>query len=378
MGDILNIKYNNNIYYIKIDNELKFGNIVEQILRKINKNYYEIEFISLFFKNNNEVINSIKDINIKLKDNNYYLNLGDDISMDIKLNNFNINIDNYDYIYIIDRLRDNNNNIINKDHVLSTKYNNFLICKEDEMYARTLENRYTNRYRRPRVLNINRINYLIEELRRNQINNTPEINNSDTQEDDTQEDDTQEDDTQEDDTQEDDTQEDDTQEDDTQEDDINIQYNGSNDNRNSINTQIDTTLQNNIDIEYTFELNINDMPNNIVTNNIIEMLYNYNNRTINNSAMEDNNIIIALNDDDINKLKKKKYKDITQDDLNNNEGIPQRCTISLDEFKDDDEIIITPCKHIFKEEYIINWLKNRSNKCPICRKEIGQGKPINL
>ena len=29
-------------------------------------------------------------------------------------------------------------------------------------------------------------------------------------------------------------------------------------------------------------------------------------------------------------------------------------------------------------ELIENWLKNHSNKCPVCREEVAKGHPINL
>lgn len=46
------------------------------------------------------------------------------------------------------------------------------------------------------------------------------------------------------------------------------------------------------------------------------------------------------------------------------------CMITLNDFKDDDDIIQLPCKHIFQKEGILNWLKNEDSRCPVCRKEL--------
>ena len=46
------------------------------------------------------------------------------------------------------------------------------------------------------------------------------------------------------------------------------------------------------------------------------------------------------------------------------------CAITLKEFEENDDIIILPCNHIFIKDSIELWLKDKSNKCPICRKEI--------
>ena len=45
------------------------------------------------------------------------------------------------------------------------------------------------------------------------------------------------------------------------------------------------------------------------------------------------------------------------------------CPISLEEFKEGDSIIELPCNHIFNENNIKNWLKEKPN-CPVCRTNI--------
>lgn len=59
-------------------------------------------------------------------------------------------------------------------------------------------------------------------------------------------------------------------------------------------------------------------------------------------------------------LKKCKYKSF------DSSCSVKECPISLEEFKEGDSIIELPCNHIFNENNIKNWLKEKPN-CPICR-----------
>jgi hypothetical protein len=63
--------------------------------------------------------------------------------------------------------------------------------------------------------------------------------------------------------------------------------------------------------------------------------------------------------DDI--LKTKKYIHVE------NREEHSKCPISLEYFKDDDDVIQLPCNHCFFEEPIRQWLMNDSHVCPICR-----------
>ena len=47
----------------------------------------------------------------------------------------------------------------------------------------------------------------------------------------------------------------------------------------------------------------------------------------------------------------------------------KECPISLEPFKEGEEIIELPCNHIFNENSIKGWLKEKHN-CPVCRAEI--------
>ena len=45
------------------------------------------------------------------------------------------------------------------------------------------------------------------------------------------------------------------------------------------------------------------------------------------------------------------------------------CPISLEEFKDGDELVELPCKHVFLKENITKWFENKPS-CPVCREKI--------
>ena len=47
----------------------------------------------------------------------------------------------------------------------------------------------------------------------------------------------------------------------------------------------------------------------------------------------------------------------------------KECPISLEPFKEGDSIIELPCNHIFNENNIKNWLKEKPN-CPVCRMDL--------
>lgn len=48
----------------------------------------------------------------------------------------------------------------------------------------------------------------------------------------------------------------------------------------------------------------------------------------------------------------------------------KECPIDIDSFKDGEELLQLPCKHLFRKSSIMNWLENRSAKCPVCRYQL--------
>ncbi len=45
------------------------------------------------------------------------------------------------------------------------------------------------------------------------------------------------------------------------------------------------------------------------------------------------------------------------------------CSICLNEFKDNDELCLLQCEHLFHKQCLLNWLKKK-HSCPICRHNI--------
>ncbi|PON69360.1 43kDa postsynaptic protein [Parasponia andersonii] len=48
----------------------------------------------------------------------------------------------------------------------------------------------------------------------------------------------------------------------------------------------------------------------------------------------------------------------------------KRCAICLEDFERGQEVMLTPCKHMFHEECIVPWAKS-SGRCPVCRSVLG-------
>ena len=83
----------------------------------------------------------------------------------------------------------------------------------------------------------------------------------------------------------------------------------------------------------------------------------------------------VLRENDIQNLNQGLYED-----LKNNNHILNDCTqcsITLEEFRPDTEVISLPCRHAFKKLAISHWLLNSSNKCPVCRTVVTEGVPRN-
>lgn len=79
---------------------------------------------------------------------------------------------------------------------------------------------------------------------------------------------------------------------------------------------------------------------------------------------------VVLDDDDLAKCRKCTFKDIKDDGEIN---IVEKCNFTLEEFKNDSEVLCLPCGHYFMSAEITEWLTEHSHKCPICRKEAGKG-----
>jgi hypothetical protein len=83
--------------------------------------------------------------------------------------------------------------------------------------------------------------------------------------------------------------------------------------------------------------------------------------TMNQSLNDANPIKFVISENEKNKLVPVKFKNIRCKDENT------KCSITQEEFNDDDEVIQLPCNHCFTEEAIMNWLTKEKGECPVCR-----------
>lgn len=102
---------------------------------------------------------------------------------------------------------------------------------------------------------------------------------------------------------------------------------------------------------------LEDLLEEINNTNFIEPM----NTILNSSLYDTNPIKHVINNDVKNSLIPIKFKEAN--DKENND----KCCISYEVFKDDDDIIQLPCNHCFFVEPIMKWLTEDSCECPVCR-----------
>ena len=148
----------------------------------------------------------------------------------------------------------------------------------------------------------------------------------------------------------------------------NIQNNTNNTNNNYVYYFYTTpsTLSNN-----TFTDNTINTINNTTLSSLFENISNnsYDNLTnIINDYSDD--VKIVLTDEEINNLNYGKYIDLKNNDDEYN------CPITLKKLEDNDDVVKLPCSHIFCKNELLEWVSNDSNKCPMCRATIANGRAL--
>ena len=109
----------------------------------------------------------------------------------------------------------------------------------------------------------------------------------------------------------------------------------------------------------------------LLSNNLIENIENDEDpiNFINNTLYQEQKYKQVISDEGKEKLEIKKYKK----EYCSNDS----CPISLIDFKENDEILILPCKHGFIKESIEEWLETHSSECPVCRLKLPSKEILN-
>ncbi len=124
---------------------------------------------------------------------------------------------------------------------------------------------------------------------------------------------------------------------------------------------------------------------NMIGNNLFDLngsfrfryMFNDQIRNIFNGTLESNgslmnDIKVTLTEEEYNNIETKKYYECCCNE--NEEQSLKICIICNDEFKENDIVKMTKCKHVLHDECLKPWLLKESKKCPVCRMELGVGK----
>lgn len=87
---------------------------------------------------------------------------------------------------------------------------------------------------------------------------------------------------------------------------------------------------------------------------------------------------LILTDEDLAKLNVYSWEDYQKmSEFQNSNYQSNTCNICLDEYEPKDQLMVLTCddKHYYHQDCIRKWLTENSNKCPICKKEIAEGRP---
>ena len=103
-------------------------------------------------------------------------------------------------------------------------------------------------------------------------------------------------------------------------------------------------------------------------NEIYNNFFNLLNSRLGIPAQQMTDVKMILSKDELEALEVKKYKDCKSSD-------EARCSVCLQSFNDEDDVIKLKCTHIYHPNCIKEWLSTSSNKCPICREEVAKGIP---
>jgi len=379
----INLINNNFNKYIDINISEKLGIILDKLLNNCSLLIYNIEDCEIVTKNESYLLGSEE--------------APFDISFEKFLKNINKTEDYIDKIIINDRIRDINGNVIKGNNTIE-KYNKWFQLNENENFINNVynpphENSHLIRYPITSFLDnilrvplINQLDSLTNDLDllsneyeslSNRVNQLDSISNEF------------------------DTLSNRVNQFDTASNEISENQNILNENNESKNEDIlpfndsnQISNNNNYSEEETIqdENLINDVMREVINdyrpietqvplnqfNNLINIIDNYIRNTehlyINdvlptldnfNNIILNEDVKIILDEVEFDNLERIKY-DKSDKSL--------ECLICLDTFEDEENLIKIKCNHIFHCNCIKNWLCEESNKCPVCRIEVGKGK----
>jgi hypothetical protein len=111
-------------------------------------------------------------------------------------------------------------------------------------------------------------------------------------------------------------------------------------------------------------------------NNVRSNIFNTFNSVLNNDIENEDVKVVAVKSelDNLSYITYKKLKEQIQLGDISGGGLTE-CSICIENFEDDDEILYTKCCHTFHKECINKWITEYNIKCPICKKDVTLGAP---
>ncbi len=399
------IKHNENEIEYTISNlHIRLGEFQDEIFKKCLLCIYDVEYVKLYYKNNKEVIFGEEEISD-------YIQYVDSIFKNLDIQKE----EDIEYIFIQNRLKDENGFILNKKNIYIENYNKYLVKMDEEHYDKY----FTQMIEEDNLNSRISIQPYLDLFRLTQLTNIPMIHNQrrsfhispSSNSENQPENDLEYDDQEEDDQEEEEEEEDDQEEEEEEENEINIIGNVQNENmrniveniernnnmfvqslyshrREHILTQAEQRLLGMINSPYN-QINVPYQPLSIT-----DILNNINNESNDNQNIQNNyriryqfsnsielpsigtllnmisgvnhnfeDVKVILSEEEYNKMDKKKYYECNKTEEN-------KCVICNDEFKEEDDVRITHCNHIMHDECLKPWLLKESTKCPFCRMDL--------
>ena len=105
--------------------------------------------------------------------------------------------------------------------------------------------------------------------------------------------------------------------------------------------------------------------NNLYIDTLFEYLIDNTLTTVGMHNFEEfEDVKVTLTTEQFNNFTKKKAIDVIENIINEDP-----CNICMENYKNDEIVVLLKCNHYFHEDCIKNWLCNEKVTCPICRKD---------